>query len=59
MDDSSAPSGEELGVERTDMADKDYLRTMVCDKLGLDMVEGTRMSKQAVEELEKQLPASA
>ena len=34
---------------------KEYLRTMICDKLGLDMVEGTRMNEQAVEELKKRM----
>jgi len=37
---------------------KEYLRTMICDKLGLDMVEGTRMNKQAVEALKKRLGES-
>lgn len=37
---------------------KDYLKTMICDKLGLDLVEGTRLSKEAVEELKKQLCGS-
>ena len=34
---------------------KDYLKILICEKLGLDLVEATTLSKEAVEELKAQL----